>query len=142
MYRDLLKSLAKSADWSTIGLIRPTLLRTESFFHGAAEGIRVSSHKWEKDNLTGQEISNNETTFNYLSWPHSRIGYLLRILQLRPHESVIPLKNRLIFDRILLAWTLRHALDQSIGIWAYEIRNRVSSPSHPPCACKAVFSWW
>lgn len=44
-YRDLLRSLAKSADWSTIGLIRPSLLRTESFFHGAAEGIRLLGQK-------------------------------------------------------------------------------------------------
>ncbi|CZR60691.1 uncharacterized protein PAC_10587 [Phialocephala subalpina] len=39
-YRDILREMAKSADWSTIGLIRPSLLRTESFFHGAAEGIK------------------------------------------------------------------------------------------------------
>ncbi|KAG0651918.1 putative transcriptional regulatory [Hyphodiscus hymeniophilus] len=44
-YRDLLRSLAKSADWSTIGLIRPSLLRTESFFYGAAEGIRITGQK-------------------------------------------------------------------------------------------------
>lgn len=44
-YRDILRSLAKSADWSTIGLIRPSLLRTESFFHGAAEGIRLLGKK-------------------------------------------------------------------------------------------------
>jgi hypothetical protein len=41
-YRDILRSMAKTADWSTIGLIRPSLLRTESFFHGAAEGIRLA----------------------------------------------------------------------------------------------------
>lgn len=37
---DDLRSLADASDWSTIGLIRPALLRVESFFHGAAEGIR------------------------------------------------------------------------------------------------------
>ncbi|KUJ15951.1 uncharacterized protein LY89DRAFT_735093 [Mollisia scopiformis] len=41
-YRDILRNMAKAADWSTIGLIRPSLLRTESFFHGAAEGIRLA----------------------------------------------------------------------------------------------------
>lgn len=42
-YQKILTSAAKNADWSTIGLIRPSLLRTDSFFHGAAEGIRLSS---------------------------------------------------------------------------------------------------
>ncbi|KAH8648199.1 fungal-specific transcription factor domain-containing protein [Tricladium varicosporioides] len=42
-YQDLLSSAVKKADWSTVGLIRPSLLRTDSFFHNAAEGIRLSS---------------------------------------------------------------------------------------------------
>ncbi|KAH8803688.1 fungal-specific transcription factor domain-containing protein [Xylogone sp. PMI_703] len=41
-YQGILQSLAKASDWSTIGLIRPSLLRTQSFFHGAAEGIRLA----------------------------------------------------------------------------------------------------
>lgn len=44
-YQDLLRAMAKASNWSTIGLIRPTLLRTESFFHGAAEGIRLAGRK-------------------------------------------------------------------------------------------------
>jgi hypothetical protein len=44
-YQDILRVLAKGSDWSTIGLVRPSLLRTESFFHGAAEGIRLSGLK-------------------------------------------------------------------------------------------------
>ncbi|KAH6666699.1 fungal-specific transcription factor domain-containing protein [Halenospora varia] len=42
-YQELLSSAAKKADWSTVGLVRPSLLRTDSFFHNAAEGIRLSS---------------------------------------------------------------------------------------------------
>lgn len=41
-FRDLLVVMEKKADWSTTALIRPSLLRTESFFNGAAEGIRLS----------------------------------------------------------------------------------------------------
>lgn len=44
-YQEILTLAAKNSDWSTIGLIRPSLLRTESFFHGAAEGIRLSGLK-------------------------------------------------------------------------------------------------
>jgi hypothetical protein len=44
-YQTALQSPAQTAEWSTIGLIRPSLLRTESFFHGAAEGIRGSGDK-------------------------------------------------------------------------------------------------
>ncbi|CAG8959687.1 hypothetical protein HYFRA_00001592 [Hymenoscyphus fraxineus] len=39
-YQDILNKASKITDWSTIGLIRPSLLRTDSFFRGAAEGIR------------------------------------------------------------------------------------------------------
>lgn len=41
-YQESLQRMASLSDWSTIGLIRPTLLRTESFFHGAAEGIKLA----------------------------------------------------------------------------------------------------
>ncbi|KAL3425162.1 hypothetical protein PVAG01_04443 [Phlyctema vagabunda] len=39
-----LRFLADVADWSTIGLVRPALLRVESFFQSAAEGIRVAGN--------------------------------------------------------------------------------------------------
>jgi hypothetical protein len=42
-YHDMLRSLADKADCTNISLIRPALVRAGSFFHGAAEGIRVSS---------------------------------------------------------------------------------------------------
>lgn len=44
-YQDLLRTMVNASDWSTIGLIRPTFLRTESFFHSAAEGIRLAGRK-------------------------------------------------------------------------------------------------
>jgi hypothetical protein len=34
--------LIKASDWSTIGLIRPSLLRTESFFHNAKGAIETA----------------------------------------------------------------------------------------------------
>lgn len=38
-FRDILRALVASSDWSTVGLLRPTLLRTESFFANAAGAI-------------------------------------------------------------------------------------------------------
>ncbi|RDW72941.1 hypothetical protein BP6252_06848 [Coleophoma cylindrospora] len=40
VFRADLRFMADNADWRTIGLLRPVLLRAESFFQGAAKGIR------------------------------------------------------------------------------------------------------
>ncbi|EPE35349.1 Zn2/Cys6 DNA-binding protein [Glarea lozoyensis ATCC 20868] len=39
-YQEILGAAANHADWSNIGLIRPSILRADSFFHGAADSIR------------------------------------------------------------------------------------------------------
>ncbi|RFU32377.1 hypothetical protein B7463_g3983, partial [Scytalidium lignicola] len=41
-YQDILLSMAKAPDWSPVALIRPSLLRTQSFLHDAAKGIRLA----------------------------------------------------------------------------------------------------
>jgi hypothetical protein len=42
-YQEILAGAAKNADWSNIGLIRPSILRADSFFHGAADSIRQAA---------------------------------------------------------------------------------------------------
>ncbi|PMD52493.1 uncharacterized protein K444DRAFT_668797 [Hyaloscypha bicolor E] len=41
-HQGALREMVKISDWATIGLVRPSLLRTESFFHGAVKGIRLA----------------------------------------------------------------------------------------------------
>jgi len=63
------------------------------------------------------------------------------VLQLRSHQSVVSLHNRLVFRWVALARTFRHDLNDGIDIRTYKIRYGVSRSGHSFRACEAIWSW-
>jgi hypothetical protein len=58
------------------------------------------------------------------------LRYLVWILQLSSHESILALHDWAVFNRIVFVRTFGHALDHRITIGTYEIRDRISRTGH------------